>query len=302
MTTQHLTTCRLCPAFCGMIVELEGDEVVGARGDREHPISRGYLCPKGRSVGAFHHHSARLDHPSVDGGQSNWDATLDDLAARMQSVISRGGPDAIGYYTASGGAYDSAGRSTIGSFFRKLGSSQRYSAVTVDCAPAVRAAQIVTGGSAEITPEWFPRRAGAAAGGDDRQQSGRVARANGDDAARSGALDTRVPRVGRGALGGGSANHRDGAFCRSPPGDPAGRRCLSARLSRSGTAGGRGSIGNEVDRHVPAQDVARLRDALAPFDLEIAAAHTGLDPAPHHRLARGPSAAPANSSSPWARA
>ena len=91
----------------------------------------------------------------VEGGQSNWDATLDDLAARMTSIISRDGSDAIGYYTASGGAYDSAGRSTIGAFFRKLGSSQRYSAVTVDCAPAIRATQIVTG-HAEITPEFHP--------------------------------------------------------------------------------------------------------------------------------------------------
>ena len=50
----------------------------------------------------------------VDGGQSNWDATLDDLAARMKAIIARDGPDAVGYYTASGGAYDSAGRPTIG--------------------------------------------------------------------------------------------------------------------------------------------------------------------------------------------
>src|SRR6187455_3056948 len=108
MTTEHLTTCRLCPAFCGMRVELEGTTVVAARGDPEHPISRGYLCPKGRSVGVFHHHPGRLDFPLVDGGQSNWDATLDDLARRMTTIVSRDGPEAIGYYTASGGAYDTA--------------------------------------------------------------------------------------------------------------------------------------------------------------------------------------------------
>ena len=30
-----------------MVLEVDGGTVVGARGDREHPISRGYLCPKG---------------------------------------------------------------------------------------------------------------------------------------------------------------------------------------------------------------------------------------------------------------
>ena len=104
MTTQHLSTCRLCPAFCGMVLEVDGSTVISARGDREHPISRGYLCPKGRSAGEFHHHPDRLDSPTVDGGQSNWNATLDDLAARMTSIMACEGPEAIGYYTASGGA------------------------------------------------------------------------------------------------------------------------------------------------------------------------------------------------------
>jgi anaerobic selenocysteine-containing dehydrogenase len=85
-----------------MVLEVDGTSIVSARGDREHPISRGYLCPKGRSAGHFHHHSDRLDYTLVDGGQSNWDATLDDLAARMRSIIARNGPEAIGYYTASG--------------------------------------------------------------------------------------------------------------------------------------------------------------------------------------------------------
>lgn len=276
MVTKHITTCRLCPAFCGMVVKLDGETVVGAQGDHEHPISRGYLCPKGRSVGAFHHHPARLNHPMIDGAPSSWDATLDDLAARMKTMLSRDGADAIGYYTASGGAYDSAGRSTVGAFFRKLGSSQRYSAVTVDCAPAMRATQIVTGGSAEITPEWFPD-----------EQAPRLAVTIGSNPVVSHAqlgmmLCDPVRWIREYREQGGelwvvdprrteTARFADHHLAIRPGSDA----YLLAYLARELLT--EGADQHELEFHVAPQDVARLREALAPFGLDLAAQHTGLD-------------------------
>ena len=277
MTTQHLTTCRLCPAFCGMVVEVDGDRVIAARGDREHPISRGYLCPKGRSSGAFHHHQDRLNHPTVDGGQSNWEATLDNLAARMQAIIARDGPNAIGYYTASGGAYDTAGRSTIGTFFRKLGSAQRYSAVTVDCAPAIRATQIVTGGFAEITPEFFPDdsapRLVITIGSNpvvSHSQMGMMlcdpVRWIRDYQDKGGSLWVVDPRRTE------TARFADHHMAIKPGADA----LLLAYLARELLE--YGADAQEMARHVSAEDVASLRTALAPFDLATVAERTGLDP------------------------
>ena len=57
------TFCRLCPAFCGMLVTVEDDRVVSVTGDPDNPVSRGYTCSKGRASGALHHHPARLDAP-----------------------------------------------------------------------------------------------------------------------------------------------------------------------------------------------------------------------------------------------
>lgn len=42
--------CRICTALCGILVDVSGDRVVSVRGDRDHPFSRGYTCPKGRSL------------------------------------------------------------------------------------------------------------------------------------------------------------------------------------------------------------------------------------------------------------
>jgi len=276
MPTEHLTTCRLCPAFCGMIVEVEGDTVLRARGDKDHPVSRGYLCPKGRSVGEFHHHPDRLNRPMVDGGQSNWDATLDDLAARMQAIISRDGPEAIGYYTASGGAYDSAGRSTIGAFFRKLGSSQRYSAVTVDCAPAIRATQIVTG-HAEITPEFFPDedapRLFLTIGSNPVVSHAQMGMILGDPVRwfrgyqeQGGEVWVVDPRRTE------TARFADQHLAIRPGMDAYLLAYLARELLKEG------ADQDEIDRYVAPEDIARLDKELAPFDLGLVAGQTGLDP------------------------
>jgi len=276
VTTQHLSTCRLCPAFCGMVLEVDGDVVVSARGDPEHPISRGYLCPKGRSAGDFHSHLDRLDFPMVDGKQTDWDATLDNLAARMTSIMTSDGPEAIGYYTASGGAYDSAGRSTIGAFFRKLGSSQRYSAVTVDCAPAVRANQIVTG-HAEITPEFHPDeqapRLFVTIGSNpvvSHSQMGMILgdpvrwfRGYQEQGGEIWVVDPRRTETAR------FADH----YMPIRPGTDA---YLLAYIARELLE--EGADRNEMERHVAPEDIANLRKELAPFGLDFVAERTGIDP------------------------
>ncbi len=43
----HLHTCTLCEAMCGVVVSVEGERVVAVRGDKDDPMSRGYLCAKG---------------------------------------------------------------------------------------------------------------------------------------------------------------------------------------------------------------------------------------------------------------
>ena len=72
--------CRICTAMCGVVVSVDGEQVVRVRGDRDHPISAGYTCSKGRALPAFHHHPERLDAPALRGRPTDWDALLDDLA------------------------------------------------------------------------------------------------------------------------------------------------------------------------------------------------------------------------------
>lgn len=136
---ESTTFCRFCVALCGVIVETDGDRVVGVRGDPDHPLSRGYTCPKGRALGAWHHHPRRLDRPRVDGREHSWSDTLADLGARLRTVVEESGPSAVGVHFATGSAFDAAGRRTGEKLLQAIGSRSKYTSTTIDtpCKPLV---------------------------------------------------------------------------------------------------------------------------------------------------------------------
>jgi anaerobic selenocysteine-containing dehydrogenase len=76
------------------------------RGDRDHPVTHGYMCPKGRALPKMHHHPQRLERPLVRAGGSlqptSWDSCLDDLGTRLRNVIDRHGPASVGIFFGSG--------------------------------------------------------------------------------------------------------------------------------------------------------------------------------------------------------
>jgi anaerobic selenocysteine-containing dehydrogenase len=155
----HLTYCRICAAACGIVVTVEGDEVQRVRGDATHPVSRGYTCSKGRGIPAWHHSPDRLDRPRVRGEEVSWDVALDDLAGILQRVIADDGADAVALYLATGLAYDAGGQVAAATWLPALGGSAFYSAATVDNAPILVAADLVTG-SWNLNPVWNPHEPG----------------------------------------------------------------------------------------------------------------------------------------------
>lgn len=276
--TEHLTTCRLCPAFCGMIVEVENCRVFKTRGDPQHPMSRGYLCPKGRSAGAFHHHMKRLGKPTLGGAAVSWDRALDSVADVVRSIIDRQGPTSVGLYNGSGGAWDSTALPVVSAFFPKLGSRQRFSPVTVDSAPAIRAAEIVTGYQWEIRPEWFPDeqapRLAILIGGNPVVSHGylglmlcdptRRLREYGQAGGKLWVVDPRRTETARVA-------HRH--LAPIPGSDGVLLAWLARELMRDG------ADRHELEHHCAPEDITRLRQGLEPFDLDVAARLTGLEEA-----------------------
>jgi anaerobic selenocysteine-containing dehydrogenase len=128
--------CRICTAQCGILVDVEDQQVVRVRGDKAHPVTHGYTCPKGRALGQLHHHPQRLERPlmKVDGilQPTSWGRCLDDLGAKLREVIDQHGPAAVGMFFGSGVGMDAAGYRTAEALQAAIGTPAKFSPLTID--------------------------------------------------------------------------------------------------------------------------------------------------------------------------
>jgi anaerobic selenocysteine-containing dehydrogenase len=44
------STCPYCGVGCGVVIESQGDQITGVRGDPDHPANFGRLCTKGSTL------------------------------------------------------------------------------------------------------------------------------------------------------------------------------------------------------------------------------------------------------------
>ena len=125
--------CRVCTSVCGILVDVEGDEVIRVRGDHDHPFSGGYTCQKGRALPALHHHPDRLERPQmrVDGQlrDTTWDECLGDLATRLKQIIDTHGPESVAIYFST---MESAGFRMAEALHAAIGTPAKFSPLTID--------------------------------------------------------------------------------------------------------------------------------------------------------------------------
>ena len=94
------TTCGYCSVGCGMLVGVKDNKAVTVRGNPDHPVNRGKLCPKGLSE----HHTldapGRAKQPLLRKGGKlvpvSWDEALTVMIEKISVVQRRYGNDALG--------------------------------------------------------------------------------------------------------------------------------------------------------------------------------------------------------------
>ena len=101
------TTCnRDCPDACGIVATVENGRVVRLDGDREHPVTRGFLCYRTSHFLPLQYGRERVTAPLLRKRSTlvevGWDEALDFIAERLTAVRRESGPAAIFHYRSGG--------------------------------------------------------------------------------------------------------------------------------------------------------------------------------------------------------
>ena len=147
--TRKRTFCRICEPACGLVATVDEGEITALAPDREHPITRGYVCHKGLFALDVHRDPDRLDHPQRRTTHGHvriaWDTAIDEIAARLKDVVARHGARAVAGYLGNPGEYNSLLSEAWYTFFGQLGTDRLFNVNTQDCGNKFAAAEAVYG-------------------------------------------------------------------------------------------------------------------------------------------------------------
>ena len=94
------STCGYCSVGCGMQLGVRNGRVVSVRGNPDHPVNLGKLCPKGLAEHYAIESDNRIKYPllrkSGNLTRVSWDEALDTLVKKFRAVQSKYGPESLG--------------------------------------------------------------------------------------------------------------------------------------------------------------------------------------------------------------
>jgi thiosulfate reductase / polysulfide reductase chain A len=100
---QVRTICFDCHSRCGVIIDVQDNRMVGIKGDKSHPFSHGFICPKAKFCHELIYHPDRITTPLVRIGEKgsdrfekvSWDHALSLIAERMLRAREHHGPESV---------------------------------------------------------------------------------------------------------------------------------------------------------------------------------------------------------------
>jgi anaerobic selenocysteine-containing dehydrogenase len=138
-TTAH-RTCPICQAVCALRITLDDDKhVTKVRGDEKDPFSKGYICPKGASLGAIDEDPDRLRAPMIRAGEewreASWDEAFLAVEQGLGKVAEEHGKNAVAVYFGNPTYHTMAGFLYRMPLIQSLGTTNVYSSGTIDHMP-----------------------------------------------------------------------------------------------------------------------------------------------------------------------
>jgi anaerobic selenocysteine-containing dehydrogenase len=140
MTSTVHRTCPLCEAVCGLTLTLDDTgHVTSVRGDKDDPFSRGFICPKGASLGRLDEDPDRLRAPMIREGdrwrETTWDEAFAAVERGLAAVTEAHGRQSVAVYLGNPNAHTMAGALYNGPLIKALGTRNVFSASTADQMP-----------------------------------------------------------------------------------------------------------------------------------------------------------------------
>ena len=293
-TRTAFRTCPLCEAGCGLEIALAGppgEEVVTRiRGDRADVFSHGFICPKGSTLKHLHEDPDWLRRPRVRRGgrlvEVDWAEAFAEVERRLPPIVQEHGRDAVAVYIGNPTAHSLGALLFVRPLVRALGTTNVYSASTVDQRPKEVAAGLMFGTSLSVpVPDVDRTDFLLMLGANPYASNGSLATAPDWPGriealrARGGTLVVVDPRRTR------TAEAADRHLAIRPGADP----YLLMALVNVVVAEGLVDLGPAAPY---VRGVATVVEVSRPFTPEATAARTGIEPAEVRRLARELAAAP----------
>ncbi|MFC9994634.1 molybdopterin-dependent oxidoreductase [Nocardia sp. NPDC127526] len=141
-TRKLLRTCPLCEAVCGLELTLDSDNhITSIRGDQADPFSRGFICPKGATLGHLDEDPDRLTEPMIRDRATgrwraaSWEEAFGVIRERLPQITAAHGNQSVGLYLGNPNAHTVAGALYVPVLIRALGTRNMFSASTADQMP-----------------------------------------------------------------------------------------------------------------------------------------------------------------------
>lgn len=96
------TVCGYCGTGCGLILEVEDNEIKRIRGDREATVNKGQTCVKGAFAYKYVHAKERLKSPFIRKAgklvETTWEEALQFIAKKLLEIKTTFGPESISMF------------------------------------------------------------------------------------------------------------------------------------------------------------------------------------------------------------
>ncbi|WP_340268811.1 molybdopterin-containing oxidoreductase family protein [Sphingobium mellinum] len=133
------SACRYCVGNCGVIVDVDvrTGRAIDLRGDREHPLTKGYACIKGLQGVYALNAPDRILRPLKRNEEGGFDEipleqALDEIAARMQVCLAEDGPHSVAVYKGTQGFTHAPLLEIVRRWLESIGSPYMFTTWTID--------------------------------------------------------------------------------------------------------------------------------------------------------------------------